>query len=109
MPPTVVNDISRPPFRAGVDVPGAEKSLVLWVLHHKSFGGIENDFLRAVESVRVNDDIAGGGMKMLDAFQEDISDPGTLIASGWRVDYVFVSSNLWSSLSWKPNGRGLQF
>ena len=173
IPPTVVNDISRPPFRVVVDVPGAEKPLVLWALHHKSLGGIENDFRRAVESVRVNDDIddyllanpshteyvvlgdfnddieesqsseilslpsglpasyqlgcditfpvpyavfpedayeiAGGGMKMLDAFQEDISDPGTLIASGWRVDYVFVSSNLWSSLSWKPNGRGLQF
>ena len=161
MPPTVVNDVTRPPFRAVIDVPDAEKPLVLWNLHQKASDGIGNEFRRAVEAVRVNDDIdsylltnpshteyivlgdinedvgetqateitslpsglpgsyelgcditfpipyslfpqdayeiAGDGMAMLEAFQEDTANPGTLIASGRRVDYVFVSSNLWTS------------
>jgi endonuclease/exonuclease/phosphatase family metal-dependent hydrolase len=40
---------------------------------------------------------AGTGMEMLSAFHEDTATDGTYISSGRRLDYIFVSTELWTS------------
>ena len=55
--PPGANEISRPPFRAVIDVPETAAPLVLWNLHHKALSGQSNEFRRAVESIRCAQDI----------------------------------------------------
>jgi hypothetical protein len=55
--PPGANEISRPPFRVVVDVDGAAVPLVLWTLHHKAQGGLDDEFRRAVEGIRCVENI----------------------------------------------------
>lgn len=51
------NEISRPPFRAVIDVPATASPLVLWTIHLKALSGANNEFRRAIEGLRAGEDI----------------------------------------------------
>lgn len=55
--PPGANEITRPPFRAVIDVPGTAAPLALWTVHLKAAGGSTNEFRRAVEGIRAGNDI----------------------------------------------------
>jgi endonuclease/exonuclease/phosphatase family metal-dependent hydrolase len=46
------NEITRPPFRAVIDVDATQSPLVLWTVHHKASSGANNEFRRAIEGMR---------------------------------------------------------
>jgi hypothetical protein len=48
---------------------------------------------------------AGTGMEMLSAFHEDTATDGTYISSGRRLDYIFVSDEIWMSPLGLPAGE----
>lgn len=159
--PVGANEITRPPFRVVVTVPGTLRPLVLWTLHHKALGSATDEFRRAIESIRcannidaylaanpghldmvvlgdMNEDVrdfqtsqfnslpsglpssyalgsditfpvyyatfprdayevAGPGFAMLPAVQGTTTNSGTYIGTSGRLDYIFVSSNLFAS------------
>lgn len=159
--PVGANEITRPPFRVVVNVPGTVRPLVLWTLHHKALGSTTDEFRRAIESIRcannidtylaanpghldmvvlgdMNEDVrdfqttqfnslpsglpasyalgtdiafpvyyatfprdayevAGPGFAMLPAVQGTTTNSGTYIGTSGRLDYIFVSSNLFAS------------
>lgn len=159
--PVGANEITRPPFRVVVAVPGTVRPLVLWTLHHKALGSSTDRFRRAIESIRCANDIdgylaaqpghldmvvlgdmnedvrssqpaqfnslpsglptsyalgsditfpvyyatfprdayevAGPGFAMLPAVQGTTTNSGTYIGTNGRLDYIFVSSNLFTS------------
>lgn len=55
--PLPAYEMTRPPQRVVLDVPGAEVPLVLWTVHQKASYGDVNEFRRAVESIRCVEDI----------------------------------------------------
>lgn len=55
-PPGAV-ELSRSPFRAVIDVPDAQLPLVLWDMHHKASSGGIDKFRRAIEAIRIVQDI----------------------------------------------------
>jgi len=55
--PAGANEITRPPFRVVVTVPGTVRPLVLWTLHHKALSSSTDRFRRAIESIRCADNI----------------------------------------------------
>lgn len=56
--PTGAVELTRSPLRVEIEIPGAENPLVLWALHHKAFLADDDSFRRAVEAVRVRNDIS---------------------------------------------------
>ncbi len=55
--PSGAKELVRAPFRAVVEVPGAATPLVLWNMHHKAMGDNASRFRRAVEAIRIVQDI----------------------------------------------------
>lgn len=55
--PSPAYEMTRPPHRAVIAVPGAEVPLVLWTVHQKASYGDVNEFRRSVESFRCVEDI----------------------------------------------------
>ena len=71
--PPGANELARLPFRAVVEVPDAQRPLVLWTMHHKASSGSIDKFRRAVEAQRICQDV--------DAY---------LAANPDQVDYVLT-------------------
>ncbi|HMP72159.1 MAG TPA: hypothetical protein PKE55_02745 [Kiritimatiellia bacterium] len=55
--PSPANEMARPVGRIVVDVPEAETPLVIWNAHKKALGDDINQFRRAVETLRIINDI----------------------------------------------------
>lgn len=55
-PPGAV-ELTRFPFRAVIDVPDAQRPLVLWTMHHKSSADGIDKFRRAIEAYRIVQDV----------------------------------------------------
>ena len=55
-PPGAV-ELTRFPFRAVIDVPDAQRPLVLWTMHHKSSADSIDKFRRAIEAQRISQDV----------------------------------------------------
>ena len=55
-PPGAV-ELTRFPFRAVIDVPDAQRPLVLWTMHHKSSATSIDKFRRAIEAYRIAQDV----------------------------------------------------
>ncbi len=55
-PPGAV-ELTRFPFRAVIDVPDAQRPLVLWTMHHKSSADGIDKFRRAIEAYRIEQDV----------------------------------------------------
>ena len=55
-PPGAV-ELTRFPFRAVIDVPDAQRPLVLWTMHHKSSATSIDKFRRAIEAYRIVQDV----------------------------------------------------
>jgi len=57
MSPSGAADLVRSPTRVVVAVPGAANPLVFWNMHHKAGDGSDDEFRRAVEAIRIMDNI----------------------------------------------------
>ncbi|MGD9613290.1 MAG: endonuclease/exonuclease/phosphatase family protein [Kiritimatiellia bacterium] len=55
-PPGAV-ELTRFPFRAVIDVPDAQRPLVLWTMHHKASADNIDKFRRAIEAYRIVQDV----------------------------------------------------
>lgn len=152
-------ELTRLPLRITVDVPGAAKPLAIWTMHHKAFQDNTSCFRRAVEALRINQDMvdyrlripmsdefvflgnmnddvdrtnqvvsftnsptgfpdsyalgadvafpvaykvfptdrygnAGGGLQMVEAYQQGTTESTTYPSYTSRIDYVFASTAL---------------
>lgn len=55
--PAPANEMARPVWRAVIDVPDADQPLVIWNAHKKAMGDEVSQFRRAVETIRIIQDI----------------------------------------------------
>lgn len=99
--PDDANDVSRPPFRVVVDVPGTLRPLVLWTLHHKAFSDDKNEFRRAVEARRCTDDIT--------SYLQSHPLHTEYVVLGDFNDDVGQAANQVSSFSYLPSGLPSSF
>ena len=78
-PPGAV-ELTRFPFRAVIDVPDAQRPLVIWTMHHKSAAGSADKFRRSIEAYRIAQDI--------DAYLADNPDHVEYVLTGDMNDDV---------------------
>ena len=78
--PPGAKELVRAPFRAVVEIPGAKQPLVLWNMHQKAMGDNASVFRRAVEAIRIVQDI--------DAYRTENPDHDAFIFMGDLNDDV---------------------
>ncbi|HMO50065.1 MAG TPA: endonuclease/exonuclease/phosphatase family protein [Kiritimatiellia bacterium] len=84
--PPGANELTRSPLRMAVNVAGAAKPLVLWNMHQKAMGGSDNQFRRAVEALRIVQDI--------DAYRQQNPDHDEFVMLGDLNADVFAESQV---------------